>query len=66
MVFYATVVFDTNASVAERHHDVSAARRWIDEERDAKPKSFSLGLILDGTPDRKIVATCDSKGWRAA
>ena len=32
MTYYARVVFETNASAAQRHDDVSEARRWIDDE----------------------------------
>ena len=62
-MYYARVVFETNVSVAERYDDVGAARRWIEDERHARPGSFRLGQILKGTPDRAVVATCDLKGW---
>lgn len=65
MTCYARVVFETNASVAERHDDVEAARRWIESERDASPESFRIGQILERTPDCEIVATFDLKGWQS-
>lgn len=46
-MIYARVVFETNASVAEIHGDIGAARRWIEEERRAQPKMFRLGQILN-------------------
>jgi hypothetical protein len=63
-VFYARVVFQTNASAAESHEDVSAARRWIEDERVARPESFQLGEIFERGADWQVVATCDAKGWR--
>jgi hypothetical protein len=66
MPYYAQVVFETNASVAERHDDVGAARRWIEDERDARPKSFRLGQIFKATPDFDLVATIDLNGWRSS
>jgi hypothetical protein len=65
-MYYARVVFEKNASAAERHDDVSSARRWIEEERYTKPDLFRLGQIFEATPDRKIVAICDLKGWRSS
>ena len=63
---YARVVFHTNASAAESHDDVSSARRWIEEERHAKPESFRLGEIYERAPDWEVVATCDLTGWRSS
>lgn len=63
-VFYARVVFQTNASVAESHDDVSAARRWIEDERVARPESFHSGEIFERGRDWQVVATCDAKGWK--
>jgi hypothetical protein len=62
-MYYARVVFETNASAAERHDDVSSARRWIEEERYARPELFRVGQIFEGSPDGEIVATCGLKGW---
>jgi hypothetical protein len=62
MVF-ARIVFQTNASAAAMHDDVSSARRWIEEERYASPGGFRLGEIFERAPDWEVVATCDSKGW---
>jgi hypothetical protein len=61
---YARVVFQTSASAAESHDDLSSARRWIEEERQARPESFRVGEIFKREPDWQIVATCDLKGWR--
>lgn len=66
MTYYARVVFETNASVAERHDDVSAARGWIEAEKNASPESFRLGQIFEGSQVRQIVATCDSEGWHSS
>ena len=63
MTYYARVVFETNASVAERYDDVNAARGWIEAEKNASPESFRLGQIFEGSQVRQIVATCDSEGW---
>jgi hypothetical protein len=63
-VFYARVVFQTNASVVESHYDVNSARRWIEDERVARPASFLLGEIFERGPDWQVVATCDSQGWK--
>ena len=63
---YARVVFDTNASVAERHDDVRTARCWIEEVRHAQRAQFRLGQILDGTRDLTVIATCDLNGWHQA
>jgi len=63
MTYYARVVFETNASVAERHDDVNTARGWIEAEMNASPESFRLGQIFEGAQIRKIVATCDRQGW---
>ena len=66
MTYYARVVFETNASVAERHDDVNAARCWIEAEKDASPRSFRLGQIFEGFAQvREIVATYDSNGWQS-
>jgi hypothetical protein len=65
MYYYARVVFARNASVTERHHDVGAARCWIEYERDARPELFCLGQIFEATPDRDLVATIDLNGWRS-
>ena len=64
MIYHARVVFERNASVAERHTDVSAAQRWIESERHAQPASFRLGQIVSGAPAHEVIATCDAKGWR--
>jgi len=66
MTYYARVVYDSNASAAERHDDVGAARCWIEAEKNASPASFRLGQIFQGSPVREIVATCDTKGWHAS
>jgi hypothetical protein len=63
MTYHARVVFETNASVAEKHDDMGSARRWIEEERGARPAAFRLGQIIEDSPAREIVATCDAKGW---
>ena len=62
-MYYARVVFETNASAAERHDDVDSAQRWIEEVRHARPDLFRLGQIFEGSPDREVVATCDLQGW---
>ena len=65
MPYYARVTFHTDASIAERHDDEGAARRWIESERDASPESFRLGQLLTTTPsEQEIVATFDLNGWR--
>jgi hypothetical protein len=64
MTYYARIVFETNASVAERHDDVNTARGWIEAERHASPASFRLGQIFEGSQVRQIVATCDRMGWQ--
>jgi hypothetical protein len=66
MTYYARVVFETNASVAERHDDVGTARGWIEAEKNASPESFRLGQIFEGAQVRKIVATCDREGWHSS
>jgi hypothetical protein len=66
MTCYARVVFETNASVAERHDDVSAARCWIEAEKNASPELFRLGQIFELAQGPEVVATCDSTGWRCA
>jgi len=66
MVYYARVVFETNESVAERHEDFGEARRWIEEERQSRPERFHLGQIIEATPTRPIVASCNAKGWDLA
>lgn len=63
MTYHVRVVFATNESVAEKHDDLPAARRWIEEERRARPAAFRLGQIIEDSPEREIVATCDAKGW---
>jgi hypothetical protein len=63
MTCYARVVFETNASAAQRHDDVRTARCWIEAERSAKPESFRLGQIIQGNPLQQIIATCDFEGW---
>jgi hypothetical protein len=63
MMCHARVVFEGNTSVAEAHPDASAAHRWIESERRAQPASFRLGQIVSRAPDRKVIATCDAKGW---
>ena len=63
-MFYARVVFQTNASAAERHDNVNSARRWIEDERVARPASFQLGEIFERGPDWQVIATCDSNGWQ--
>jgi hypothetical protein len=66
MMYHARVVFETNASVAERHDDEGAARRWIEDERDASPAAFRLGQIFEATPDCDLVATIDLNGWKSS
>jgi hypothetical protein len=63
-VFYARVVYQTNASAAESLHDFNLARRWIEDERVTRPASFLLGEIFERGPDWQVVATCDSNGWK--
>ena len=63
-MFYARVVFQTNASAAESHDDVNSARSWIEDERVARPESFQSGEIFERGPDWQVVATCDAKGWK--
>lgn len=63
-MFYARVVFHTNASAAESHDDFNSARRWIEDERVTRPASFLLGEIFERGVDWQVVATCDSKGWK--
>jgi hypothetical protein len=65
-MYYARVVFETNATAVERHEQIDSAREWIDEERLASPKLFRLGQIIEGTPRREVVASCDASGWEAA
>jgi hypothetical protein len=62
-MYYARVIYETNASAAEGHDDIATARRWIDEERKASPDLFRCGQILEATPDRTVIATCDATGW---
>jgi len=62
-MYHARVVFETNASAAERHDDVGSAQCWIEEVRHAQPALFRLGQILERTPDPTVIATCDLKGW---
>jgi hypothetical protein len=66
MRYYARVVFEADASVAEKHDSLEAARRWIETERDTSPESFRLGQIVVGTPDVEIVATFDLQGWKSS
>jgi len=63
-VFYARVVFQTNASAVESHDDVNSARRWIEDERVARPELFQLGEIFERGRDWQAVATCDVEGWK--
>ena len=65
-MYYARIVFETNASVAEKHSDVQVARRWIEDERQARPDLFRFGQILEGTPALEVVATCGPKGWKTS
>lgn len=63
-MYYARVVFETNASAAQMHDDVDSAQRWIDEVRDARPALFRSGQIFEAAPYREVVvATCDVQGW---
>lgn len=66
MAYYARVVFDTNESVVERHEDLGEARRWIEEERQSRPGLFHLGQIIEATPSRPVVASCNAHGWDPA
>ena len=66
MAYYARVVFETKASATERHEDFAAARRWIEEERQSKPELFRLGQIIEATPARPVVASCNANGWKPA
>ncbi|MGK2898797.1 MAG: hypothetical protein ACSLE9_08940 [Burkholderiaceae bacterium] len=64
MTYYARVIFQSDASAAERHDDEGAARRWIEAERNANPESFRLGQVIEkAPPDHEIVATFDAHGW---
>jgi RimJ/RimL family protein N-acetyltransferase len=63
MVYYARVVFETKASAAERHEDFDEARRWIEQERQSKPELFLFGQIIEATPARPVVASCNANGW---
>jgi hypothetical protein len=63
MLYYARVVFEKAVSAAEGHDDLATARRWIDEERLAKPELFRNGQILEATPQRQLIAACDAGGW---
>lgn len=65
-MYYARVVFETNASVAEKHEDMAEARRWIEDQRDASPQSFRLGQIFMRTTDCEVIATIDLNGWTAS
>ena len=65
-MYYARVVFQTNASAAESHDDFNLARRWIEDERVTRPASFLLGEIFERGPDWLVVATCDSNGWNSS
>jgi hypothetical protein len=62
-MYYARVVFETNASAAERHDDVDAAQCWIERVRQSQPALFRLGQIFEGALDPTVVATCDLNGW---
>jgi hypothetical protein len=66
MAYYARVVFETNETVAERHEDLGEARRWIEEERQSKPELFHLGQIIEATPARPVVVSCNAEGWDPA
>ena len=65
-MYYARVVFEKDTSTCERHDDMSAARRWIEEEREAKPELFRLGQIFEAAPELEVVATCSAEGWRSS
>ena len=62
-MYYARVVFETNASAAELHDDVDTAQGWIEEIRHSQPALFRLGQIFQATPDPTVIATCDLDGW---
>ncbi len=62
IMYYARVIFETNASATDGHDDDSTARRWIGEEREASPELFRCGQILEDTPDWTVIATCDATG----
>ena len=62
-MYYSRIVFETNASVAEKHTDERAARQSIEAERRARPKLFRLGQVLEETTALEVVATCDREGW---
>jgi hypothetical protein len=62
-MYYAKVFLVTQVSTAERHPDVDAARRWIDLERQSQRRLFRFGQIYENTPQQRIVATCDARGW---
>jgi hypothetical protein len=66
MVYYARVDFETKASATERHTDFDEARRWIEAERLSKPELFHLGQIIEATPTRPVVASCNANGWNPA
>lgn len=63
MVYHARVVFKSKASVAERHEHLGEAWRWIEQERQSKPELFRLGQIIEATPARPVVASCNADGW---
>ncbi|WP_088283752.1 hypothetical protein [Ideonella sp. A 288] len=63
MAYYASVVLENKASATERHEDLDTARRWIEEERRSKPKLFQFGQIIEATPARPVVASCNANGW---
>ena len=63
MTCCARVVFETNASVAQRHDEVTWAWHWIDDERQASPERFRFAEIIEGTATRATVAACDRTGW---
>ena len=65
-MYYARIVFKTNASVAEKHAEFQVAWRWIEDERRTSNGSFRFGQILEGTPALEVVATCDPEGWEGS
>lgn len=65
-MYYARVVFEKNASTCERHDDLDAARRWIEQEQQARPDLFRVGEIFVSAPMLAVVESCDADGWRAS
>lgn len=65
MAYDARVVFETKASATERHEEFGAARRWIQLERQSKTELFHLGQIIEATPSRPVVVSCNANGWNA-